>query len=68
LGQDLNAITYLPQTIIEHCHPVWGTGKMDAGYEEVNASEIATADAQAFRTYIASPEYAQLLETLRGNK
>ena len=68
LGQDLDAITYLPDTVIEHCHPIFGTADWDEGYKEVNAPEIYSADGQAFNAYIASPEYAQLLETLRGNK
>jgi len=65
LGQDLKAITYLPDTIIEHCHPVWGTAKIDAGYQEVNAPEIYSADKIAFESYINSQDYQDLLAKLR---
>jgi len=64
LGQDLNAIRYLPKTVIEHLHPIAGKGEWDAGYQEVNSAEINSADAQAFRNYIISDEYRQLLERL----
>jgi hypothetical protein len=65
LGKDLNAIKYLPEVVIEHCHPVWGTGKMDAGYQEVNAPEVYSADRIAFESYINSPAYADLLAVLK---
>ena len=65
LGQDLNAIKYLKDVVIEHCHPVWGTAPMDAGYQEVNASEVYSADKIAFDSFINSPAYAELLAVLK---
>ena len=65
LGKDLGAITYRKDVIIEHCHPVWGTAPMDAGYQEVNASDVYSADRIAFDTFINSPEYAELLAVLK---
>jgi hypothetical protein len=64
LGQDLNAIRYLPETVIEHLHPVTGKGDWDAGYQEVNSAEINNADSQMFHTYIQSDDYRQLVERL----
>jgi len=64
LGQDLNAIRYLPETIIEHLHPIAGKGDWDAGYHEVNSAEINNADSQMFHTYIQSDDYRQLVERL----
>jgi glycosyltransferase involved in cell wall biosynthesis len=64
LGQDLNAIRYLPETVIEHLHPIAGKGEWDAGYQEVNSAEINSADAQAFSDYISSDDYRQLVERL----
>ena len=65
LGQDLNAIKYLKDVVIEHCHPVWGTAPMDAGYQDVNAPEVYSADAKAYMDFINSPAYAELLAVLK---
>jgi hypothetical protein len=64
LGQDLNAIRYLPETIIEHLHPIAGKVGWDQGYQEVNSSAVVSSDQQAFNDYIASDEYQELLEAL----
>jgi hypothetical protein len=64
LGQDLNAIRYLPETVIEHLHPVTGKSEWDDSYLETNSSESYSADLQAFRIYIASDNYHQLVERL----
>lgn len=64
LGQDLKAITYLPEVIIEHLHPVSGKVEWDDNYREVNAAEVYSADAQAFKDYIASKDYEYLLDEL----
>ena len=61
-GKDIGSIQYLPETIIEHCHPVWGTAPTDAGYQEVNAPEIYSADKIAFDNYIVSQEYSDLVD------
>ena len=65
LGQDLGMITYLENTVIEHCHPFFGTGEMDALYEEINDPRIYSADKTAFDSYIQSDEYAQLVEACK---
>jgi len=65
LGRDLDAIAYLPEVIIEHMHPVAGKGVWDAQYREVNAEEVYSADAQAFREYMGSQAYQELLAKLR---
>jgi glycosyltransferase involved in cell wall biosynthesis len=64
LGQDLNAIRYLPETIIEHLHPIAGKSEWDSGYQEVNSNEINNADARMFHNYINSDDYRQLVESL----
>lgn len=65
LGRDLNAICYLPEVIIEHLHPVAGKGEWDDQYREVNAEEVYSADAIAFKEYMASNAYQELLAVLR---
>lgn len=65
LGQDLNAIRYMPEVILEHLHPVAGKAGWDANYRAVNAEEVYTADAVAYKNYIQSPAYEKLLKTLK---
>jgi GT2 family glycosyltransferase len=64
LGQDLNAIRYLPETVIEHLHPVTGKSEWDDSYLETNSIKSYNADSQMFDTYIASDNYHQLVERL----
>jgi len=64
LGRDLNAITYREDVIIEHLHPIAGKAQWDEQYREVNAQEVYSADAIAFKQYMASDEYKHLIEEL----
>lgn len=64
LGHSIKAIRYLENVIIEHLHPIAGKAAMDAGYAEVNASDISSHDHQAFNDYIQSQAYADLIEAL----
>lgn len=64
LGQDLDSITYLPEVIIEHLHPIAGKAEWDQNYRDVNAQEVYSADAIAFKDYLASPDYQRLLSVL----
>ena len=62
LGNDLGKVTYLPDTIIEHCHPFFGKADMDDLYQEINDPKMYSADKAAFDSYIQSPDYQRLLE------
>jgi len=53
LGQALGAITYLPQVVIEHMHPIAGRAAWDEGYAECNTDERSDADRAAFETWRA---------------
>lgn len=44
LGHALDRITYLPDVVVEHCHPLAGTAIEDDGYREVNAPDASEAD------------------------
>jgi len=66
LGKDLGAIRYMGHIVLEHLHPVAGKAKWDAGYKEVNAQEIYSADAKAFHDYITGDDYQTLLKVLQG--
>lgn len=65
LGEDIGRLTYLPDCIIEHRHPLLGKAQVDEGYMRVNAPEIYEADRQRFEDYIASKEYLDLLVRLK---
>lgn len=50
-GQVLSCLDYNPDVIVEHMHYMAGKSKVDAGYQEVNSSEIGNHDAEAFKEY-----------------
>jgi hypothetical protein len=54
LGTALGRLTYLPDVVVEHCHPFAGTGVWDAGYQRVNAPGLYERDAAAFDAYSRS--------------
>ncbi|WP_393075318.1 hypothetical protein [Streptomyces sp. LN704] len=51
LGQALDAITYLPDVVVEHLHPIAGRAEWDAGYAEANADAVSDADRQVFEQW-----------------
>lgn len=51
LGQELGRLTYLPDVVIEHMHPVAGKAQMDERYAEVNAGEVYEADREVFTAW-----------------
>ena len=65
LGKDLNKIKYLPDVIVEHCHPYAGKAPMDEGYARVNAAEVYSADKIEFDRFMASADYQDILAKLR---
>lgn len=50
-GERLGTLTYLPDVIIEHLHPVAGKATSDESYEQNNSSETYTHDEVAYREY-----------------
>jgi hypothetical protein len=65
LGEDLGSLHYLEDVIVEHMHPVAGKAEWDEGYVAVNAQEVYSADALAYKNYIESEAYEVLLKKLR---
>jgi len=61
LGNRLGTLTYLPNVVIEHCHPVAGTAPSDAGYVEVNAPEMYSHDQARFREFSTNGELDKAL-------
>ena len=52
VGQALDAIDYIPDATIEHMHYLNGKSTPDAGYAEVNSSDVYTHDKQVFDEYV----------------
>jgi hypothetical protein len=52
LGNILDCIDYHHDVIIEHMHFLNGKSEADAGYHEVNSSEVGNHDADEFRRYM----------------
>jgi len=52
LGQAADCITYLPDVVVEHLHPVAGKAAMDEGYVRVNAPEMYAHDSEALAAYL----------------
>jgi hypothetical protein len=61
LGNRLGTLTYLPDVVIEHCHPVAGTAPSDAGYVEVNAPEMYSHGRTKFREFVDGGEFDKAL-------
>lgn len=48
LGNALGRITYLPDVIVEHLHPIAGKAEWDSGYAECNSDAVSSADRARF--------------------
>lgn len=53
IGQAAGCITYLPDVVVEHVHPVGGTAQWDAGYRRVNSQAMYGRDQAAYAAYMA---------------
>jgi hypothetical protein len=53
IGQAAGCITYLPDVVVEHVHPVGGTAEWDAGYRRVNSRAMYGRDQAAYAAYMA---------------
>jgi len=51
LGQALGAIRYLPDVIVEHCHPIASKAEWDEGYAECNTDQLMDADRTVFERW-----------------
>lgn len=53
LGRALDALTYLPDVIIEHLHPVAGKTEWDDSYRETNSGDTYDHDRGVFERWLA---------------
>lgn len=51
LGREAGCLTYLPQVVIEHVHPVAGKTATDEQYERVNGREQYRRDRPAYKRW-----------------
>lgn len=51
LGRTAGCITYLPDVVVEHVHPVAGKAVWDEGYARVNGRSMYLRDREAFEAY-----------------
>ena len=51
LGRRAECGRYLPDVVVEHCHPIAGKAAWDEGYERVNNAAMYRRDEQAFLNY-----------------
>lgn len=65
LGRRLGTLTYLPDIIIEHMHPLAGKAPTDARYAEVNHPDVYAADEARYRRYVAE-ELADAVAAVRA--
>lgn len=66
LGQAAGCITYLPDVVVEHLHPVAGTALVDDGYLRVNAPAVYARDQAAFQAYMAEHGQRDVLAVLQA--
>jgi hypothetical protein len=68
LGHAIDRIRYLPDVVVEHCHPIAGTADDDPGYREVNAPDAAEADRLVYAHWYANdmPADVEKLRALIG--
>lgn len=53
IGRAAGCITYLPDVVVEHVHPLAGTAEWDEGYQRVNDRAMYRRDEAAYRAYMA---------------
>ena len=51
LGRACHCLTYLPDVVVEHVHPVAGKAEWDEGYRRVNDRSMYAKDALAYQDY-----------------
>lgn len=66
IGQASGCITYLPDVVVEHVHPVGGTAEWDAGYRRVNSQAMYGRDQAAYAAYMAKHRDRDVLALRQG--
>ena len=64
LGRAAECIRYLPDVVVEHCHPLAGRAEWDAGYLRVNSRTQYVRDGDAYQQWYAE-QMAADVQTVR---
>lgn len=59
LGEATGRIAYVPEVIIEHCHPNIGKGVIDQTYRDSNNKEQYQHDLSSFRMWRYGPQFGR---------
>jgi hypothetical protein len=62
----INRIGYLPDVLIEHCHPIVKKNDWDDIYAESNSGEMWSHDEAVFKAYIGSDQFQADTAALKG--
>jgi len=62
LGSLSMRLIYRNDVIIQHMHPIAGTGAWDAGYEEVNSGQMYEADEKAWQEYSSTRLFGDVMK------
>jgi hypothetical protein len=65
LGRAAGVLTYLPDVVIEHCHPDVGKGEWDELYRRTNAPEAMARDQERFEAWLGGPEFGLAVNAVR---
>jgi hypothetical protein len=65
LGTAIGRLRYLPDVVIEHCHPAIGKGQWDELYRELNDDARYARDRDAYQAYRDSGQFAEDVAKLK---
>jgi hypothetical protein len=65
LGNRAGCLTYLPEVVVEHMHPVAGKAEWTPGHRRVNTHEMFEHDQSAYDAYVAAGHLTHDVETVR---
>ncbi|MEU6491093.1 hypothetical protein ABZ890_11950 [Streptomyces sp. NPDC046984] len=68
LGHAADCITYLPDVVVEHVHPVAGAVAWDEGHRRVNAPAMYARDREAYEQYLAEHLAGDLAKVARAKE
>jgi hypothetical protein len=60
LGEAAGCLSYLPDVVVEHMHPIAGKADWDEGHKRVNAQAMYQRDAEAYGRYVTEHFAADL--------
>lgn len=66
-GEQTGTLRYLDDVVIEHLHFINGKAEHDAGYVEVNSSEVWSADEARYHEYVSNGELTADVEKLKAS-